>query len=179
VPGLVETEPARDVLDGLLAQGIIDEVQHADSMALLQDRAAARRHYSDDFHPNRRAGDHWPWWVMTIWRNLVPLIALGFAVYAVANLQTDVDRQKEGRRVAVDVLCGGVQGVSEAGAEVLRGDLPGQRGRGLPERTVTAYQRQIAVAVVRQAGIDAKGIVRRDGSIDCDALRERSQAVGP
>lgn len=122
-----------------------------------------------------------------LWRNLVPLAAVVLAFIAVTRTQGDVERQREGRRVAVDVLCGGLYGVEDAGSRILTGDLP-----DIPDalrRPQTARERQAALvyahsyalvisrAVLDQAGVDGKAVLRKDGSIDCNELKRLVSAL--
>lgn len=93
--------------------------------------------WNTDNNPGRRAGDHFPWWVGAAWRNLVPIIALALATYAVTGLQSDVDQQRIGRRVAIDVLCGYANGTAAAGRATLRGGLPGDKLKKTPDGALT------------------------------------------
>lgn len=99
----------------------------ADKTPLRRASDHAREHPTEDHHPGRRRTDHLPWWVGSAWRNLIPIVALALATYAVAGLQSDVDQQRTGRRVAINVLCGFGNGTAAAGRETLRGGLPGDK----------------------------------------------------
>jgi hypothetical protein len=121
-----------------------------------------------------------------VWRRIVPLLALGLAAYAVSNLQTKVDRaqgqldaQREGRRVAREVLCGGLYGVEEAGRLILLGELPppappAPQLSSAEIKTREAYAKSYALVVSRrvlaQGGIRAQDVLNDDGTINCDAL---------
>lgn len=148
----------------------------------------------------RRPGPEQPKWKLLfwradwVWRRVVPLIALGLAGYAVWGLSGKVDanqdaltRQVEGRRVALEVLCGGISGVEDAGRKILTNTLPPPAPS--PSATPTgpekltredyaeAYALVISRRVIQEAGASARGILRDDGTIDCAALKRESQAV--
>lgn len=129
------------------------------------------------------------------WRDLVPVIAVAMAGYAVVGVEGKADRaqdtairQQEGRRVAVDVLCGGIVGVENAGRLTLLNQLPGVPAARMPSREVRlretaarAYTILISEAVIEQAGVkDASSVLRPDGSIDCEGLKRAARATtGP
>jgi hypothetical protein len=143
-------------------------------------------------------------WLVTFWRLLVPLLAVGIAAYAVLSVEDKVDQQavdaevakaeartatrvadaqKEGRRVAVRITCGALLGVEDAGRLALTDRLPGTEKYRRPstraERRVRqvyarAYNRVISNRIREEAGLTAVGIVRKDGSIDCEALGKAS-----
>jgi hypothetical protein len=95
------------------------------------------------------------------------------------DAKTAAARQADGRRIAVDVLCGGVSGVEDAGTQALNGTLQGLHGRGVPSTATRDYVSTISSAVIRQAGVDARKVLRADGRIDCDKLRVAAAAVHP
>lgn len=148
----------------------------------------------------RRPGAEQPRWrlllwrVDWVWRRVVPLIALGLAGYAVWGLSGKVDankdaltRQVEGRRVALEVLCGGISGVEDAGRRILTDTLPPPAptpsstpvGPELLARRnyAEAYNLVISRRVIQEAGASARDVVREDGTIDCDVLKRESQAI--
>jgi hypothetical protein len=133
------------------------------------------------------------WRVDWAWRRLVPLIALALACYAVVGLSGKVDkttdalqRQKDGRRVALEVICGSIKGVEDAGRRILTGTLPppasmppprSARERRLASQYAEAYSRVISESVLAQAGAKATGVLKADGSLDCDALKRATSVA--
>ena len=154
--------------------------------------------------PNRRRGEiggarrpdqdeprwrHVLWRADWTWRRIVPLIALVLAIYALEGLSSKVDktqdavqRQVEGRKIALEVLCGGISGVESAGRRILTGTLPPPAPKrpvpdeALAQKYAEAYSRVISERVVEQAGAKAKDVLRPNGTIDCDALKRESSA---
>lgn len=142
----------------------------------------------------RRPKDHEPRWRHATWkldwivRRIVPFVALALAAFAVFGVQSKVDStqaqveaQKVGRQVAREVLCGGLYGVEEAGRLILLGELPppapsppqlSASELKLRENYAKAYSLVVSRRVLEQAGLQAKGILRDDGTIDCDALNK-------
>lgn len=129
-----------------------------------------------------------------LWEHLVPLLALALAAWAVTSVQGKADRaeskfdqQREGRRVAIDVLCGGLYGVERAGRLTLLDQLPSPAPQGRRQTDAQqkirmlyaeSYARVITEAVVDQAGVDLRSVLRPDGLVDCDRLRKAAQATG-
>jgi len=137
---------------------------------------AATRHR----HPGRRRGDSLRGWVSEHWKTVVVSIAF-FYLLLVVTSQVDenrsrLDRQAEGRRIAVDVLCGLGSGVAKAGSLTFSGELPGIRGKPNPTAQ-KAYADVIVASVANEAGVEARGLVLSDGSIDCDELSRRANAA--
>lgn len=141
-----------------------------------------------------------------LWRDVMPAIAIAIACVAVFGLEDKVDQnavdattakrvaeaQREGRRVAVSIMCGGLRGVEDAGRLTLTDRLPGTKRYRRPstpqERRrrrvyANAYNRVISDRIADEAGTTGAevidGVVKRDGSIDCDALREASGTAPP
>ena len=137
-----------------------------------------------------------------IWRDFVPLAALLIAAFAVVSSEGKADKaqvdaavarqatavQRQGRKAAVGITCGALQGVTEAGRLTLTDRLPGteslQRSSTSAERHVRrvyarAYSRVISERIREQAGTKALGIVRRDGTIDCEALSRAAGTAPP
>lgn len=139
----------------------------------MTDRHPRERERSGDFRQLSLLGK--AGW---IWRNGIPLLALGLAALAVTGTQSDVDRQREGREVAVDVLCGGLSGVADAGKRTLEGRLPGLPGPGVP-RASEAYARIISLSVIKQAGVEARDVLNRDGTINCERLKVAAKTSAP
>lgn len=205
MPVPVDEQPdALDVLDGLREAAVITDEQYQAAHRLVMDRERARRKYNDDFHPGRRAGDHGTVarWAGALWRNLVPLVALGLAVWAVAGTQRDVintrqlaESQREGRAVAIDILCGFGNGVEAAGKATLTAPIEPPEFRrslerlGLPpaeareqqqQQAAQAYARSISESVANQVGRGiADDVIKRDGSLDCRVLRKAARANTP
>jgi hypothetical protein len=139
-----------------------------------------------------------------IWRDLVPLLALVIAAYAVLGVERKVDQaavdatvakrvavsQSEGRRIAIGITCGAVSSVIEAGrATILAGvQLPPRLERrlvsyGYPPRakriaaarqSAQQYSAGIANAVEKESGV--QGIVRENGTLDCVKVKQASRA---
>lgn len=124
-------------------------------------------------------------WYRDVWLLLVS----AFVVVAVLNSRDAVERQKEGRRVAVQAICGATSAVIEAGRATITGGATGVGGEfernlralGYPPRKVRqrqamqaaeAYARTIAEGVRQAAGVNARGLVRRDGTLDCQRLQQ-------
>jgi hypothetical protein len=158
-----------------------------------------------DHHKRRwtdgRAYRAWAWF-----DHLVTLVAVGLAVYAVFSVEGKADQaavdaaraeqvaeaQREGRRTAIQVLCGGLRGVEEAGLGILTGTLPGAPpilGEGGPpsaeqrrqaEQWARAYNQVISRAIAREAGIaEASTVLDENGLIDCQELVRLSSAAAP
>jgi hypothetical protein len=99
-----------------------------------------------------------------------------------------VARQQEGRRIALTVLCGGLRGVSDAGAATLKGMLinaPGQKATKqelqLRQAAAKAYARIVARGVVDQAHVKASQVLDRSGRLNCEKVQRlaRVGARGP
>jgi hypothetical protein len=135
--------------------------------------------YDDTRHPRARASDGgWRYWTAWCYRMLVPAVAVVIAAIAVARTQGDVQRQKEGRAIAIDVLCGFGNGVAEAGRKALAGELRGQDSRqGLPEEAQRDYVGTITSTLLAEAGITARDVVQPDGTVACDRLRVVAKAT--
>jgi hypothetical protein len=126
-----------------------------------------------------------PWGIFVFTILLLGLvfgIGVAFAVRSAIDshdAKTAASRQAEGRRVAIDVLCGGVSGIEDAGTQALNGTLNGLHGRGVPSTATRDYVSTISSAVIEQAGVDARKVLRPDGRIDCDELRVAAAATHP
>lgn len=149
----------------------------------------------------RRPKDHEPRWRHALWRfdwimrRIVPIAALGLAAYAVVGVQgkadnatAQVEADRTGRQVAREVLCGGLYGVEEAGRLILLGELPppappppqlSSSELKAREAYAKSYALVVSRRVLEQAGIQAKGVLRDDGTIDCDALNRVAAAEKP
>jgi hypothetical protein len=148
-----------------------------------------RRRNSDPPSGNGRRPwkNGWRWWLWygeRVWQDLIPLVALVLAAIAVFGTQSDVERQREGRGIAINVLCGVSNGIVDAGREILTDTLPGtehyQRPHSALEKSraqayADSYARVISFSVAQQAGVQAEGVLRHDGTIDCDALSRAAQ----
>lgn len=137
------------------------------------DRRGHGKLYDEIRHPKARRSDGgWRFWCAWLYRMIVPAVAIAIAALAVARTQSDVERQREGRAIAVKVLCGFGNGVAEAGRKALAGELRGQSPRqGLPREAQTDYVRTITSTLLAEAGITAKDVVQPNGQIDCPRLR--------
>lgn len=202
MPRPVDERPdCLDVLDGLKEAGVLEDGAYEAAQRLVMDRERERQSYNEDFHPGRRAEDQgWvPLWMRNLWRNTVPVVALGLAVWAVFGTQRDVidakqlaEAQVEGRAVAIDVLCGFGNGVEAAGKATLTAPIQPKEFRlalerlGLPGGKVRrqaqlaaaeAYARSISESVANQVGPKAAAkVIKRDGSLNCPALRKAARA---
>lgn len=134
------------------------------------------------------------WRVDWTWRRIVPLIAITLAIWSVSvsagkvdRAQSQIDVQVQGRRVALEVLCGGISGVEEAGQRILTGTLPPPAPppsstptaveKKIRDEYAEAYSRVISDRVIAQAGATAKNVLRPNGTIDCDALKRASSTA--
>lgn len=159
-------------------------------------------------HPHERRGEiggsrrpgpersffwHALWRVDWVWRRVVPVIAIVLALVAILGLrgkvdrtQSQVDAQREGRRVALEVICGALYGVEEAGRLILLGELPppapptphvSREERDLRDRYARSYTSVINLRVLEAARIRGKQVFREDGTLDCDKLKDVAQAT--
>lgn len=113
-----------------------------------------------------------------VWQNGLPLVAIIIAAIAVQGNTSDIQRQKEGRAVAVDVLCGFGNGVATAGRKALSGELAGQTGRGLPPEAVRDYTRTVTSTLLKEAGITGTDVLKANGEIDCTKLKIVARTAG-
>jgi hypothetical protein len=137
--------------------------------------------------PDKPRWQHALWKLDWVWRRIVPVIALIMALVAIIGMQgkvdatqSQVDAQREGRKVAVEVLCGGLYGVQEAGRLILLDDLPepapegsqiSDQDRAVRELYAQAYALVISKRVLEQAGASGKEVLRQNSTIDCDELK--------
>jgi hypothetical protein len=126
-----------------------------------------------------------PAWVRDLW-------TVGLTIMLVVVLhgqQSAIDTQRQGRKVAVEVTCGALTGVIDAGRATLvapvqpprlrheleRLGLPkGRAGRRLRAQAATAYSRFVALRVEQASGV--RGLVTKDGRLDCRKLTAVSRA---
>lgn len=118
-----------------------------------------------------------------IWQNAIPLAALILAFLAISGTESKLDRQKEGRGVAINVLCGGLRGVEDAGVAILKDQLPNvphrkqtQAEAQLREQFAVSYSSIISHAVTEQAGQPLKNVLEPDGRLNCDRVIVASAA---
>jgi hypothetical protein len=161
-------------------------------------------------HPHERRGEiggvrrpgpdshefwHWLWHIDWAWRRIVPLLAMGLAFYAVLGLQKKIDKtqaqieaQTQGRQVARQILCGGLNGVEQAGRLILLGKLPAPAPKTPPlsdseqklrERYAKSYALVISRRVLKDAGVDTVEVLRDDGTLDCDVLSKITVGITP
>jgi hypothetical protein len=105
------------------------------------------------------------------------------------HAEVQLAQQREGRRVAIGVLCGGLQAVIDAGrAQIVTTIQPPRFRRnlerlGLPdaktrrrvaEKAAEAYATAIARATEKQSGVE--GVVDEGGNLRCDRLVVRAHA---
>jgi hypothetical protein len=127
-----------------------------------------------------------------VWRRVVPVIAIALALVALLGLQDKVDRtqaqvdaQREGRQVALEVICGALYGVEEAGRLILLGELPppapptprvSEREHEKRDKYARSYTSVINKRVLEAAGIKGGEVFRLDGTLDCEKVKEVAQA---
>lgn len=161
-------------------------------------------------HHQRRQGDPpppgwrlWLWRFERVWQDAVPLFAIIVAFIAVLGVEDKIDKvdafqtqQIEGRRIAIDVLCGGVYGVEVAGRAIITQRLPdGRRFPGAPpgppsreermmrRNAARIYSKIISEAVIAQVGPqngvdwEPEDLLNRDGTVDCEAVQVVSRAM--
>lgn len=120
------------------------------------------------------------------------LLALTISVamaYTTLHNRSDLLNQRDGRRLALSVVCASTSAVIESGREVLTGTgaLPAPLAAlferyGYSERAARAaarlaaerYAREIAREVQRAAG--RRDLVRKDGSLNCERLTKAAGA---
>jgi hypothetical protein len=122
-------------------------------------------------------------WLGLFWQNAIPLLALALAFLAIKGTTSKLDRQREGRGVAINVLCGGLRGVEDAGVAILKDQLPNVPHRDqtaqearLRERFAQSYAAIISKAVLDQAGRTLKDVLEPDGRLNCDRVVKASAA---
>lgn len=129
-------------------------------------------------------------WYRDVWLLLLSIVL----VLMVLGLQTKVDRQREGRAIAINVMCGGISAVIEAGRATITGSSrsfspefernlerlgypPRKQRTQAANAAAKAYAAAIAKSVQEESGV--KDLVRKDGSLDCARLRKVTHVVGP
>lgn len=100
------------------------------------------------------------------------------------DAKTVAVRQQEGRAIAVDVLCGFSNGVSDGGRRALAGRLRGMSPRrGVPAEAQADYVAIITQRLIDQAGVKAADVLIPNGPnaglIDCGRLRRAAKATHP
>lgn len=145
-----------------------------------------------DNHPRERLTDTRWGKVLVFWRNVIPLIALALAFIAITGTESEQDRQRTGRRVAIEVLCGLGNGVASAGRMTLEasadikpdrfeaalerlGMFPAATRKSNAERAATAYATIIGKSIRDTAHVD-RGVIEPDGTVDCAALVDAARA---
>lgn len=133
-------------------------------------------------------------WYRDVWLFIITA-ASAWAVLTTLSIVADVQQGQrdvqEGRRFAVSVNCAATSAVIEAGRATITGGAAGVGGEfernlerlGYPPRKVRKRQakqagRAYAAAIARQvekaAGV--KGVVHRDGTLDCPRLTRLARA---
>lgn len=136
------------------------------------------------------------WWRAVIrdnWYRDVWLLVVTLGVYVALNgSESDLQRQREGRAVAIEVTCTFSNAVARAGQATITGGVtikPREFERalermGLPPRkqretnarnAARAYAAAISASVEQETGI--KGLVAGDGTIRCDRLKAVAAAT--
>lgn len=143
--------------------------------------------------PRRRRRDTFYGRVEWVWQNGVPFIAIVLAAIAVRGNTSDIQRQREGRRVAVDVTCATMSAVIDAGRATITGSSrvspkfernlqrlgypPRKQRQAAAKAAAAAYAESIARTVEREAGVE--GLVQRDGTLNCARLRAATKTQNP
>jgi hypothetical protein len=155
---------------------------------------------SDDRYPTSRKG--FPGFLLHTWyfvrrrdnwyRDVWLAFVSAFLLLALYNQNSVVTKVQDGRRLGTTITCAATSAVIEAGRTTLKNSatikpreleinlmrlgLPRQKARELAANAAaSAYARHISQAVADQAGRTGKNVVRKDGTLDCVALRH---AVG-
>lgn len=143
-----------------------------------------------DNGPEARGQKHPLWWRILFgrenwYRDVWLAITTGIVVLALAHSDDAIQQQKQGRTSAVQVTCGALSAVIEAGRATLGADVQPPEFRralerlGLPPRRArseaakvagNAYRKSIADSIERQAHV--KGLVQKDGTLDCNKLAQ-------
>jgi hypothetical protein len=157
--------------------------------------------------PEAAQWKHRLWQADWAWRRIVPVIAVAMAAFAVISNGHKVDKaefkatraqqgiaaQITGRRVAIRVLCGFANGVANAGRNVIAsGDVgpptfkrnlqrlglpPDKVRRAAAQQSAKNYVESLTNSVVQQSGASGKNLVRKDGTLDCAVLQQKSRAT--
>lgn len=134
----------------------------------------------------RRASDRWRMVIRENWyRDVWLILTTVVVVVALIRAQDAIDAQNAGRRAAGAVTCSAISAVIDAGRATI--DSGGRidprkfernlERLGLPPRDVRArkartaaesYARLIAQRVTTESGVP--GLVRRDGTLNCERL---------
>lgn len=114
------------------------------------------------------------YWNLRFWglpnpvRDAMLILSLVFWLMSVTSQTSTLARQREGRRVAIEVLCGAQQGVIDAGRDQLLSF--GQR------RAARRYAVLVARGIEREA--QTRGLVNvRTGRLRCQRLVKSSAAA--
>lgn len=102
---------------------------------------------------------------------VLSLAALGFGL---SRQNTLANEQVEGRRLAINALCGAISGVADAGRDVIQGGGRTEAQKAQAGILAATYVRKIGESVAAVAG--ARGLVAKDGTLDCTKLRNRAGA---
>jgi hypothetical protein len=146
--------------------------------------------------PEERArGARRLWWVRLygpVWaRDLWQVLVTGLVLISLSSFQSASDRQREGRKVAIQAICGFQNATIKAGrAQLLSSAAVGSprfernlERLGYPPRAVRevaakkaadAYSQTIIRAVANST--NTTGLVQKDGTLNCRALLGASQA---
>lgn len=126
-------------------------------------------------------------WYRDFW-NVITTVVVAVALI---NADNAIDQQKAGRKAAVQVTCGALSAVIEAGRATITGSgeiqppefakalerlgyPPKKVRRAAAEEAADQYRRLIASTIEKQAHV--KDIVREDGTLDCSKLRALARA---
>lgn len=126
--------------------------------------------------------------IVLLWTALKTPVAVDNARRAVTNSNVAVRRQAEGRKAAIQIICGVASAIIDAG----RATIVGSEGQGVPRRlalnlerlgyppkhvrekqarrAARSYAQSIAERVREVADGKATGVVRNDGSLNCRRL---------
>ncbi len=118
------------------------------------------------------------------------VISVPLAAYALVTATQAISRVEAGRKVGSAITCAATSAVIDAGRTTIKAGAyvrPREFARaledlGLPPQTTReryaaiaadAYARNVSRAVLSGSGV--RGVVRRDGTLDCKALREAAK----
>jgi hypothetical protein len=154
-------------------------------------------------HPHRRTADTLGGWIHEHWKTVVVSIAFFYLLLVVTSKVDSnarrLDQQRIGRSIAIDVLCAGTAAAETVNRLVLlndRDEWANAIGRdranllfkGAPpdspalrrrrELFTSAYVEVFTRETLARAGVNARGVIAGDGTIDCAALQRKARAAG-
>lgn len=126
-------------------------------------------------------------WYRDVWL----IIISGLVLLALARASDEREAQLEGRRTAVEAVCGATSAVVQAGQATITGGgagIPEELSRflerhGYPPKSVReeqaklaaeAYAKNVSKQIEKNSGLT--GIVRENGTLDCEKMVEAALA---